>query len=90
MQTPTELESALRASFAAHGQSHVLAHLERLAPSARAAFLEVVVGEDLDDASFGAAQRDGLPGEAEFFGETQRLRATGGKKFGRLDHVATV
>jgi UDP-N-acetylglucosamine/UDP-N-acetylgalactosamine diphosphorylase len=47
MQTPTELESALRASFAAHGQSHVLAHLERLAPSARAAFLEQLAEVDL-------------------------------------------
>jgi len=57
---------------------------------ARATLFEVVVGANLDDAAFGAAQRDGLPGEAEFFGETQRLRATGGKKFGCLDHVATV
>jgi len=57
---------------------------------ARATLFEVVVGVNLDDATLGAAQRDGLAGEAEFFGETQCLRATGGKKFGSLDHVATV
>lgn len=51
---------------------------------ARATLFEVVVGVNLDDATLGAAQRDGLPGEAEFFRETQRLRATGGKSLAVL------
>ena len=47
MQTPTDAVTELRAAFAAHGQSHVLRHLDGLAPAAREAFLAQLAEVDL-------------------------------------------
>ena len=57
---------------------------------ARAAFFEIVFSVGDEHAFRSAAELDGFAREAKLFRQADGLRATGGKKFGRLGHVATV